>query len=139
MVGKTDTTAPAESANAPMLLSGATVGDKPQKLPTRLRPSEPSSTAVASAAAAPSAPAAGDFAVQLAAPRSEADARSAIQRFQSKYSDALGEIELGVRKGSDTNGEAVYRVRTAGMSKADAQALCQKLKADGGECFVARN
>ena len=77
--------------------------------------------------------------MQLAAPRSESDARSAIQRFQSKYSDALGETALGVRKGSDAEGEAVYRVRTAGMSKADAQALCQKLKADGGDCFVARN
>jgi hypothetical protein len=136
VVGKTDTTAPAEPVNAPLQLSGATVGDKPQKPPTRLRPPEPSpSTAVASAAT----PAAGDFAVQLAAPRSEADARSAIQRFQSKYSDALGETELGVRKASDANGDAVYRVRTAGMSKADAQALCQKLKADGGDCFVARN
>ena len=77
--------------------------------------------------------------MQLAAPRSEADARSAIQRFQSKYSDALGETELGVRKGSDFSGEAVYRVRTAGMSKADARALCDKLKADGGDCFVAKN
>jgi hypothetical protein len=134
VVGKTDTTAPADSVNAPMRLSGAAASDKPQKLPTRLRPPEPATTDVASAA-----PAAGDFAVQLAAPRSEADARSAIQRFQSKYSDALGQTELGVRKASDANGDAVYRVRTAGMSKADARALCDKLKADGGDCFVARN
>jgi len=76
--------------------------------------------------------------VQLAAPRSEADARSAIQRLQSKYSDALGDASLGVRKG-EKDGETIYRVRTSGMSKTEAVAMCQKLKADGGDCFVAKN
>jgi len=135
-VAKTDTTAPAEPVNAPMQLGSA--AEKPAKIPNRLRP--PETAADAATPAEPVAPAAGsgDYTVQLAAPRSEADARSAIQRLQSKYSDALGDASLGVRKG-EKDGETIYRVRTSGMSKTEAVAMCQKLKADGGDCFVAKN
>ena len=43
-----------------------------------------------------------------------------------------------IRK-ADVNGATVYRVRVGPMSQADATALCTKLKAAGGNCFVARN
>ena len=45
---------------------------------------------------------------------------------------------LGVRK-ADVKGETIYRVRANGLSKADAAALCAKLKASGGDCFIAKN
>jgi len=76
--------------------------------------------------------------VQLAAPHSEADAQSAIQRLQTKYGSELGDRELGVKK-AEVNGESIYRVRASGLSKAEASALCQKLKAAGGDCFLAHN
>ena len=134
-VAKTDTTAPTEPVSAPLQL-GSAGADKPQKLPTKLRPPE-TQTADAQPAAAPAA-ASGDWAVQLAAPRSEADAQSAIQKLQTKYASALGDNELGVRK-AEVNGDTIYRVRASGLSKASAQSLCQKLKSDGGDCFVAKN
>jgi hypothetical protein len=135
-VAKTDTTAPTEPVSAPLQLGTANASapaDKAQKLPTKLRPPE-----VAANAQPASAPGGGEWAVQLAAPRSEADAQSAIQKLQTKYAAALGDNELAVRK-AEVNGDAIYRVRALNLSKADAQSLCQKLKADGGECFVAHN
>jgi hypothetical protein len=133
-VGKTDTTAPTEPVSAPLQLGSAASGEKPQRLPTKLRPPEPAQVADA----APQPASSGEWSVQLAAPRSESDAQSAIQRLQSKYGSALGDNELGIRK-AEVNGETIYRVRASGLSKADALALCQKLKGDGGACFIARN
>ena len=76
--------------------------------------------------------------MQFAAPRSEADAQSAIARLKSKYADALGGADIVVRK-ADVKGQTIYRVRASGLSKADAAALCAKLKASGGDCFIAKN
>jgi hypothetical protein len=76
--------------------------------------------------------------VQLAAPRSESEAQGAISRLQNKYSDNLGSKPLGVHK-AEVNGETIYRVRAGGMTKAEALSMCSKLKASGGDCFVARN
>ncbi|MGO9739984.1 MAG: SPOR domain-containing protein [Roseiarcus sp.] len=132
VVARTDTTAPAAPINGPLQLGSAAAGDRTARLPAKLRP--PASEAVANAAPAQSA---GGYAVQLAAPRSEGDARNTIERLQSKYADALGNVGLGVHKG-ESSGEPIYRVRTNDMSKAEALALCQKVKADGGDCFVTR-
>ena len=41
-----------------------------------------------------------------------------------------------VQKASDKD---VYRVRTAGMSREGAVATCERIKAAGGACFVAKN
>jgi hypothetical protein len=145
-IAKTDTTVPADSASAPTQQSGSAAhADKPVKPPTKLRPP----AVVADLPAAASAPAAqtapiphtgvgGDWAVQLAAPRSEGEAQSAISRLKSKYADALGDASLGVHK-AESRGETIYRVRAGGYSKADAAALCAKLKAAGGDCFIAKN
>ena len=35
-------------------------------------------------------------------------------------------------------GETIYRLRVAGLSKADAAALCARVKGDGGDCFIAK-
>ena len=119
--------------------------EKPAKLPTKLRPPKP---AAADAGAAPvvasnATPAAeggggGNWAVQFAAPRSEAEAQADISRIKTKYADNLGGTALAVHK-VEVNGETVYRVRAGGLTKADAAALCAKLKSSGGDCFVARN
>jgi hypothetical protein len=36
------------------------------------------------------------------------------------------------------NGETIYRLRVVGLTKADAAALCARLKGQGGECFIAK-
>ena len=78
----------------------------------------------------------GGFAVQLAAPSSEAEAKATAARMQKTYADALGGYSPSVRKAADKD---VYRVRVGNLSKADADALCGRLKASGGACFVAKN
>ncbi len=149
VVAKTDTTAPADATdttpNAPLQLGSTARPSKPTKTPapkaaTTLADAAPTDAAPAPARSAAMEPAgAGDgWAVQFAAPRSEADAQRAISRLKSKYSSELGDAELGVHK-ADVNGQTIYRVRAGGLSKADAAALCAKLKAGGGDCFIARN
>jgi hypothetical protein len=136
-VGKTDTTAPTEPLSAPLQL-GSAAPEKPAKLPTKLSPPQRVADAGAGAADAPPTASGGEWAVQLAAPRSDAEAQSSIQSLQTKYGSELGDRELGVKK-ADVKGETIYRVRVSGLSKADATALCVKLKAAGADCFPARN
>lgn len=80
----------------------------------------------------------GGFAVQLAAPGSEADARATSTRLAKKFAGSLGSHHLAFHK-AESNGKSVYRVRVSSLSRTDAVSLCEKLKADGGSCFVAKN
>lgn len=116
------------------------VAPKPAKKPKvkRVAAVEPSTDDAAGAAPADTARGAGDFTVQLAAPGSESEARGVASRLAKKFASALEGRRLGVHK-AQSNGKAVYRVRAGAMSKEDAVSLCDKLKADGGSCFVARN
>jgi hypothetical protein len=146
VVAKTDTTAPAAATdttpNAPLQLGTPAGATKAAKTPpAKAAPVVASADAAAAAAAAPAAsePAAagGGWAVQLAAPRSEADAQNTISRLKSKYSAELGDAGLVVRQ-AEVKGETIYRVRAGGLSKDAAAALCAKLKASGGDCFIAK-
>ena len=161
VVAKTDTTAPAAATdttpNTPLQIgapAGATKATKtpPAKaapvdadaVPTdaaaalgQAAATKATKTSPAKAAASEPAAAGGGWAVQLAAPRSEADAQNAISRLKSKYSAELGDADLVVRK-AEVKGETIYRVRAGGLSKDAAAVLCVKLKASGGDCFIAK-
>ena len=135
---KTDTTVPSDSANTPIQLGPVAHAEKPAK-PAKVKPAvvadaAPAESPVDTVAAASG----GEWSVQLAAPRSESDAQSAISKLSRKYADALGGTSLGVHK-ADKNGEPIYRVRAAGMSKSEAGSLCAKIKDAGGDCFIAKN
>jgi hypothetical protein len=80
---------------------------------------------------------AGGWAVQLAAPKSETEAKSDIARLNAKYASALNGAAIGVHK-AQVNGATVYRLRVVGLSRADAAALCARVKGDGGDCFIAK-
>ena len=121
----------------------APVPAKPAKAPRKAKPVHVASADTgeheATEAAAPAAATSGGmFAVQLAAPGSESDARSTTARLLKKYSGALSGRRLGFHR-AESNGRSVYRVRVSSMSKDDATSLCDKLKAAGGTCFVAKN
>ena len=77
------------------------------------------------------------WAVQMAAPKSEADAKSDLRRLNAKYASALHGSKIGVHE-AIVDGETVYRLRVVDLSRADASALCARLKSDGGACFVAK-
>jgi len=135
VVAKTDTTAPGDAAGEPVQLGGAAA--KPEK-PARPKAQEAAAEPAAPAETAePAATTSGGWAVQLAAPRSEEEAKSVVAKLNEKYASALGGSALGVHKAT-SKGDTVYRVRVTGLSKADAAALCARVKGDGGQCFVTK-
>jgi SPOR domain len=142
-VAKTDTTAPgtmADAQNEPAQLAAPVKPEKPVKAPKPQQAAvQTGDTAAAAqpAAESPAAASATGWAVQLAAPKSEAEAKSTAARLGAKYETALNGSAIGVHK-AVVNGETIYRLRVVGLSKADAAALCARLKGDGGDCFIAK-
>jgi cell division protein FtsN len=91
------------------------------------------------AAAEAPRPAPGTFAVQLAAPGTEQEAREAQVHLMKKFSAELAGFHPSIHK-AEVGGKPVYRVRVSGLSSKDeATALCQKVQSGGGSCFVAKN
>jgi hypothetical protein len=80
----------------------------------------------------------GGFAVQLAAPATEAEARQSAARLGKQFGTALAGHRLTFHRAS-VGDKSVYRVRVSGLARDDATALCQKVQASGGSCFVAKN
>ena len=77
----------------------------------------------------------GDWAIQFAEPKSEVEAEVAAARLNAKYAPALNGATIGVRK-TQVNGEAIYALRVAGLSKAEAMALCVRVK--GRDCSIIK-
>jgi hypothetical protein len=78
------------------------------------------------------------FAVQLAAPPSEQEARDLAARLQKKFANELSGYHPTIYR-ADAAGHQVYRVRVVNLSHDDAVSLCEKLKTGGGACFIAKN
>ena len=142
VVAKTDTTAPAPTAETPNETAPTRASAKPE----RARRPKPGQVADASettgAIAEPpvdatAATTSGGWSVQLAAPRSEAEANSELARLTSKYAAELNGAAIGVHK-AVVRRETIYRLRVVGLTKADAAKLCARVKGDGGQCFIAR-
>ncbi len=123
---------------------------KPTTTPPRIAKPKPAAPKVAAAeespgAAAPDAdsdqaalPSKGGFAVQFGAADSEADARELLKTVVSKYRSQLGGLKPTFKMAT-VNDRTVYRVRVGSVSKESANAICSKVKATGGSCFVAGN
>ncbi len=130
--------APSQESSGPSSLFDALRGIVHGQDNAAVPPAQAAPVRTASAAATASAPAeGGGFAVQLAAPRTEAEARSVSARLQSKYASELGSLQPVIHAAS-VKDKTVYRVRVVGLSRAAAVNLCEKLKAAGGACFLAR-
>jgi SPOR domain len=136
-------------ATAPRSASGAapdqSVGAPLQITPDSARPkSEPRLAAAPPAAVrepteTSAAPAASPgFTVQLGVRGTDREARHAFEQFQQRHAgDLSGFSPLIVQ--AEIDGKTAYRVRVGPMSRNDATSLCVRLKASGGQCFVANN
>lgn len=85
-----------------------------------------------------SSPAWGPWGVQLAGNWSEGAVLAAYERLRRKYPAVLGDrlpLAMYGRRGSGSP----FIVRVSTQSRADADALCAKLRAAGGACIVLRN
>ena len=77
------------------------------------------------------------LAVQLGAPRSEAEAKRDLKRLHTKYGSTLRGSTVSLRKVL-VDGEAVYRLQVVGLSRDEAATLCSRVKGDGGSCSIVR-
>ena len=143
VVGKTDTTAPEPSAQTPSEPPQNSPPPKPERTAKRPKAGQVADAAETTGAIAQppvdttAATTSGGWSVQLAAPRSEAEANSKLAQLTSKYSAELNGSPIGVHK-AVVKGETIYRLRVVGLTKADAAALCARLKGNGADCFIAK-
>jgi hypothetical protein len=79
-----------------------------------------------------------EFAVQLAAPATEAEAHHTIAKLTHDYEAELAGHQLSLHH-VKVGEKSVYRVRAGGLSKPAALKLCQALQAKGGSCFIAKD
>ena len=142
-MAKTDTTAPEPTAQTPREPTQNGAAAKPEKAAKKPKAGQVADAAETTGAIAQppvdatAATTSGGWSVQLAAPRSEAEANSELARLTNKYSAQLNGSPIGVHK-AVVKGETIYRLRVVGLTKADAAALCARLKGDGGQCFIAK-
>ncbi|MBM3563076.1 MAG: SPOR domain-containing protein [Alphaproteobacteria bacterium] len=141
---------PASEAQAAATAMGAATATppsqaKPTATPPQIAKPKPAPKTAAVEESAPdadadqaSAPSRGGYAVQFGAADSEADARALLKTVVSKYHAHLGGLKPTFKMAT-VNDKTVYRVRVAGVSKESANAICGKVKASGGACFVAGN
>jgi hypothetical protein len=103
------------------------------KAPPKVAAAPPPAEADAAAAAATTETTSGGYAVQFGAANSEEEARALLKTVAAKYH------VKPTFKPAKVGDKTVYRVRVAGVSKDSANAICNKVKASGGNCFVAGN
>ncbi|HEU4549240.1 MAG TPA: SPOR domain-containing protein [Rhizomicrobium sp.] len=81
----------------------------------------------------------GSFFLQIGAYKSQADAETAWKTFQARHATLLSGHGLDVQRVDLGDKGVWYRARVGSFSDRDvALALCDRLKADGGACFLAR-
>lgn len=101
----------------------------------------PAPVRVASPPPTPAAPAprggTGDFAVQLAAPGSESEARATFSALQRKYPAQLSGQAPIVRR-TELAGKTVFRLRVGPYTREEAATMCTQLQSAGGQCFIAK-
>ena len=149
----TETLLPAESTPstiAPATTGQATTGQAAGTQTATAAPSVPAATTADqgtgdAGTAAPAAPApandaptaAGNYRVQLAALKTEADAKTAWKRLAAKYPDVLGSLALHLEKVDLGTKGIYYRVQAGPFTdKNAARDICTKLKPKGQPCLV---
>jgi hypothetical protein len=140
-------TPPVAAAPAPTAAARPATGGAPLSLgptPPRLASATPAPAAAPAApvaiAPAPAAPAAasagsGDWMVQISATKSDADARRSFADAQRRWPVLAGR-GLDVQQANLGDRGTFYRARVSGGSREQAVALCEQLKAQGGQCMV---
>lgn len=109
--------------------------EAPAKSASKAAPSKPAPVKAApakagSAAALPK----GNYQVQLGAFSSLDKAKAEEARMEKRYGSLVG--PLSVQK--PAGGDAVYRVKSAGMTESAARSACQSLKRSGQDCVVVQ-
>ncbi|AWJ86295.1 SPOR domain-containing protein (plasmid) [Azospirillum sp. TSH58] len=127
---------------------------KPAPAPPAAAPKPPPAPPVAAAPAPQPAPApapalapapapakasnGGNWRVQLAAVRSEAEASTEWKRLTSRYGAALGGLSMQVAKADLGEKGIFYRIQGVGLDEERAKSVCAQLKSQNVGCVVVR-
>jgi cell division protein FtsN len=77
--------------------------------------------------------------LQIGAYKSQADANTAWTTYKTKHASLLSGYSPDVRQADLGEKGIWYRLRITGFPSKDvASALCDRLKADGGGCFLGK-
>lgn len=127
-------TAPvAAPSSGPLDLTTAASSPQPAAQPMQVASAAPA------AAAAPVASSGGSGAyVQLSSQRSEEAARSAFAALQKKFPSVLGSASVDIQQADLGTKGVYYRARVGAPTRDAAVALCEQLRAAGGDCLIAR-
>ena len=146
----------AEAASKPASAPAAkptVAAEKPQPAPLMIGPATAPPRALGTAAPAPkpvaatpapkpvaATPAAsGSYVLQIGAYKSQADADTAWKTYKAKHAALLSGYNSDVQQADLGDKGTWYRLRIAGFADKDiASALCDRLKADGGGCFLGK-
>jgi SPOR domain len=142
--GTTGTDTSASRSAAPGPTRGAAPAADVARVPTPLPAPTRTASIPAPGAAGPmvtaSTPPAGAFVVQLVSNKSEAEAQAAFKTLQTKYPGVLGSRTALIRRVELGDKGTYYRAQVGPFANSDqANALCDNLKAAGGQCIVQRN
>jgi cell division protein FtsN len=103
------------------------------------KPAETSALAETASAAPVASTSSGGYVLQIGAYKSQAEADGSWTSFQSKHSALLSGFSPNVKQVDLGDKGVWYRLRVGAFADKDAaNALCDKLKADGGSCFLAK-
>ncbi len=131
--------APAAKPTTPKIAERAATTPKPvAPAPSAVGPQVATLAPEGIAAAPVAAAAKGTYAVQLAAPQSEEEARAIQVKMMKKHGSDLTGFHTSIRK-AVVGDKTVYRVRVGDLSREQAAALCQRIQSSGTACFVAKN
>jgi hypothetical protein len=136
--------APPQKPSAPAATAGAGADVRPAAATSRaVRPqAQPQAAATETAALSTTTPpqiaSEGDFRIQLAAVRGQADARRAWDLFARDLGSALSGVEPIFERADTVNG-VFYRVQIGPFARQEAaESLCEQLKQHNASCFVIR-
>ncbi|WP_105374857.1 SPOR domain-containing protein [Neorhizobium huautlense] len=101
-------------------------------------PGQPASQQVASASAQAAPVGEGGYVIQIASLPSQAEAQKSYQSLSAKFGSVIGGRGVDIKAAEVAGKGTFYRVRIPAGGKNDAVALCEKYRAAGGSCLVAR-
>jgi cell division protein FtsN len=114
---------------APVVVGPATAPPRSLAAAPAPKPAEPVKTAAAS----------GSVVLQIGAYKSQADADASWKTYRAKHAALLDGYNSDVQQADLGDKGIWYRLRIAGFASKDvASALCERLKADGGACFLGK-
>ena len=127
--------APRTVAAAPAPAAPATPAQQPAAAPA---PAAPTQVAAAQPAAPQTTAASSGWSVQIASQPSLEAAQQSYQSMAQRYGSMLQGKGVNIVKAEVPGKGTYYRVRIPAGSKNDAIALCERLKSQGGTCFVSQ-